>query len=641
MRNNGNISELYEQVKQNSLNRVIQNIVEKLGKNADMGDYIDDFAKSDAPQFKGASKEKRRDMAIAAFLDQKDKKEGFASDAQRRAAFAQGYKAKGKKGKKEETELDEAKYQVNYSKGGKLFSKTVNAKNEDDAEDKAIKQFKIEDDDIRSVVKEEIDIQEDGHTDVASAVRQCKTVTEDAMQILQKLQSMSPEESLPSWWTNKLAVASNSMNKLRDYFLVPSVSEEVELDEAIPKSTMYGVVVKGKYIAKGSKQDMLKLAKKTGGELMNAPGKKVGDSAGKAEEVGEELDKDDEDTVKTIIGKLKKASQAHAGQAKQLTKDLQDNFSPSMIAKLKKTYEPLKGKKINPNPLMKIFDKIDSNKNGLIQLYKADIPFVSTMAMSRLTLKHNMKADEVKKLREEVELDEMDMKYVLINMHGKVQGYASDEKDAKDIARRTKSTIHKIKKKISDKTLDKMNALNRTPKELQDLGIIEEVELSETIVDFDYSRNPKAIFNAFLQMSRRLNLTLFNAPTGMKDLQSKGTGRIGGTKQNMLKFMKYLNGKGIEPKVEIINEQKSATGYTLYHRSFSDAMQHAYAFARVKMGMTVDPKEIDNKVATGPKKPGTGKTNSYSLKTNKGMLQIQVYNTGGGAKPFELNMYSS
>ena len=35
---------------------------------------------------------------------------------------------------------------------------------------------------------------------------------------------------------------------------------------------------------------------------------------------------------------------------------------------------------------MKIFDKIDSNKNGLIQLYKANIPFVSTMAFSRLRL---------------------------------------------------------------------------------------------------------------------------------------------------------------------------------------------------------------------------------------------------------------
>ena len=30
--------------------------------------------------------------------------------------------------------------------------------------------------------KEEVDIQEDGHTDVASAIRQCKTIVEDAMQ---------------------------------------------------------------------------------------------------------------------------------------------------------------------------------------------------------------------------------------------------------------------------------------------------------------------------------------------------------------------------------------------------------------------------------------------------------------------------
>ena len=58
--------------------------------------------------------------------------------------------------KKEEVELEETKYQVTYSKNNKLFSKTINAKNEDDAEDKAIKKFKIEDDDIRSVVKEEV-----------------------------------------------------------------------------------------------------------------------------------------------------------------------------------------------------------------------------------------------------------------------------------------------------------------------------------------------------------------------------------------------------------------------------------------------------------------------------------------------------
>ena len=42
-------------------------IKEVLAKGADVGDYIDDFAKSDAPQFKGKSKEKRKEMAIAAY----------------------------------------------------------------------------------------------------------------------------------------------------------------------------------------------------------------------------------------------------------------------------------------------------------------------------------------------------------------------------------------------------------------------------------------------------------------------------------------------------------------------------------------------------------------------------------------------
>jgi hypothetical protein len=38
-------------------------------KNADMGDVVKDFQSSDAPQFKGKSKEKKREMAIAAKLN--------------------------------------------------------------------------------------------------------------------------------------------------------------------------------------------------------------------------------------------------------------------------------------------------------------------------------------------------------------------------------------------------------------------------------------------------------------------------------------------------------------------------------------------------------------------------------------------
>ena len=47
---------------------------EVLSKDTDAGEYIKDFEKSDAPQFKGKSKEKRKKMAIAAYLDNKRNK---------------------------------------------------------------------------------------------------------------------------------------------------------------------------------------------------------------------------------------------------------------------------------------------------------------------------------------------------------------------------------------------------------------------------------------------------------------------------------------------------------------------------------------------------------------------------------------
>ncbi len=77
--------------------------------------------------------------------------------------------------------------------------------------------------------------------------------------------------------------------------------------------------------------------------------------------------------------------------------------------------------------------------------------------------------------------------------------------------------------------------------------------------------------------------------------------------------------------------------YDLYHKDFSSAMQHAYAMAKKLHGITVDPKEIDDKVATGPKKPSKGKTNSYRLKGKGGAIQVQVANLDD--KKFELNMY--
>ena len=51
----------------------LKTLLEKLGKDATAGDYVKDFKKSDAPQFKGKSDKKKHKMAIAAYLDAKDK----------------------------------------------------------------------------------------------------------------------------------------------------------------------------------------------------------------------------------------------------------------------------------------------------------------------------------------------------------------------------------------------------------------------------------------------------------------------------------------------------------------------------------------------------------------------------------------
>ena len=49
-------------------------ITEKLKPSMGAGAYVEDFKDSDAPQFKGKSKKKKQEMAVAAYLSAKDKK---------------------------------------------------------------------------------------------------------------------------------------------------------------------------------------------------------------------------------------------------------------------------------------------------------------------------------------------------------------------------------------------------------------------------------------------------------------------------------------------------------------------------------------------------------------------------------------
>ena len=66
-------------------NRMVPNCVKEDDmdediKKMDMGDVIKDFYKSDAPQFKGKSKKKRREMAIAAKLQSQEEELSFTAE---------------------------------------------------------------------------------------------------------------------------------------------------------------------------------------------------------------------------------------------------------------------------------------------------------------------------------------------------------------------------------------------------------------------------------------------------------------------------------------------------------------------------------------------------------------------------------
>jgi hypothetical protein len=82
--------------------------------------------------------------------------------------------------------------------------------------------------------------------------------------------------------------------------------------------------------------------------------------------------------------------------------------------------------------------------------------------------------------------------------------------------------------------------------------------------------------------------------------------------------------------------------YTIYHKDYSSAVQHAAVHAG-KQGYEIDHDDWDRVVAMGPKKPSAGKTNilNVSLKKNgvetKKKLHMQVYNMDN--KGYELNTY--
>ena len=127
-------------------------------------------------------------------------------------------------------------------------------------------------------------------------------------------------------------------------------------------------------------------------------------------------------------------------------------FSDSQIRQLKKEYEPLRGKTIsgtNANKLMNIFDKFEKNKQLLVKILKANIPFVSMLAQARLIRVHGANSSQLAQMRKE-ELEEAKSPFRLSydDKYGKHAGFedAKTLQDLQNKAQKLRSKGFKINK---------------------------------------------------------------------------------------------------------------------------------------------------------------------------------------------------
>ena len=157
-------------------------------------------------------------------------------------------------------------------------------------------------------------------------------------------------------------------------------------------------------------------------------------------------------SVKDMIKKMDIPTQLAIKQAdiphlsKLVEEEYLPEFNDAMIKTLKKEYEPMRNKTIsvtNANKLGALFTRFDSNKNALEKLYGADIPFISTMAMTRLMTKHGYKADKLNKIRKE-ELDLLEEAELLGEGTGTIKGFR-DNKEKSNMVSLAKQHGLKVK----------------------------------------------------------------------------------------------------------------------------------------------------------------------------------------------------
>ena len=369
----------------------------------------------------------------------------------------------------------------------------------------------------------------------------------------------------------------------------------------------------------------------------------------------------------------------------ELEQSIEESMSPKQIDMLKKSYESLRGKRISVENGMKLSKKLEKlDKESAIAVAKADIPFMSNLAINKLIMNFGMSGADIKKaMKESVELGES---------AGDMEKAAAElEAYAKKNGGMDKNTFMRVANLLKtghpDKLKSYVNNMDTDPREYVAMLLKKHIGKKSTEKMMDIKFRGESISWEDAETLRAAGVKLDEISSDMKKRYNKAALKDRDQQKNTLKRAddvgskvvdgavtdkaspsqtnsrcakldkikqkanrKLTNrrkglatpGKGSTTKVKDyfgMAEEISGTGYELYHKTLGSAIDTAITHAKLKFGIDITPDERMDVVGMGPRKPSNGKTNTYRLMGNKGKaIQVQVYNRGG-SRPYELNMY--
>ena len=320
----------------------------------------------------------------------------------------------------------------------------------------------------------------------------------------------------------------------------------------------------------------------------------------------------------------------------------------------------------------KVVGMASDERGAKMTISSAERPPMSIKDKSTLKIvKSNKKQHIGRPLKEDVELDEAKLDAYDFESMDPPKGIDYDAGNLRKVKWKMydnaalKSIISRNDNALDDHGIDgKGNPLRKyheaiikaAKAELKKRGIKEDVDITELHMSLLEARGIekkmaekiKKVFDAMSTADKAAFMKAYlknpkAANEYMADQIMKGIKAAGGMNLGEAMDTKAATEYMFKDMKKMAEEVELEEKYEINHKTFSAAVQHAKSQVE-KKGYTIDDDEWDRKVAMGPRKPGSGKTNRYTIDLMKGgketrrKLQMQVYYDEGR---YELNMYVS